>query len=131
MIFQKDKAKRSLLEEFPEQVIKKLDKPINLIDKILEPYTDAFAIVQSANYASTTEAGEINRFIRWLHRIDNSDWVPPAILFLSQWQNDNQTDCIRWFFEKLERLAACMHVCARNINQRIERYAPGTQWQHL
>ena len=27
------------------------------------------------------------------------------------------------FFTKLECLAACLHLCAKNVNQRIERYA--------
>ena len=63
----------------------------------------------------------MNRLLKWLSRIDNSDWLPPAILFLSQKKAD--TEYVLWFVRKLERLAAYRHICAKNVNQRIERYA--------
>ena len=66
-------------------------------------------------------ASDVNSLLKWLNRIDNSDWLPPAILFLAQ--KSNEPDYVLWFFSKLERLAAYMHVCAKNVNERIEQYA--------
>jgi hypothetical protein len=78
-------------------------------------------VLKEANYLSDRDAQRINGYLRWLNRIDNSDWIPPAMLFLARHKND--PDYVLWFFERLERLAAYMHVCARNVNERIERYA--------
>lgn len=120
MIYAKEKAKRSLLDEFRTHVISKLPQPEKLISEILEPYAAALAIVKQSSYQAVSHAEEINSYLRWLNRIDNSDWIPAAIHFLSCKKDDPKY--IAWFFRKLERLAAFMHVCALNINERIERY---------
>lgn len=121
MIFAKSKAKRTLLEEFREQVQDQVGLPAKLIENILEPYSEAQLITRHCNYSAEFNAEGVNNYLRWLNRIDNSDWVPAAILFLSQFRH--KPEYVLWFFRRLERLAAYMHVCARNINQRIERYA--------
>ena len=121
MIYAREKAKRALLEEFKEHVLSVVATPEDLIQKVLEPYADAYLIVKYQQYVSTKNAEEVNRLLKWLNRIDNSDWLPPAILFLSQ--KKDQPDYVLWFFAKLERLAAYLHICAKNVNQRIERYA--------
>jgi hypothetical protein len=43
------------------------------------------------------------------------------MLFLAT--RKHESDYVLWFFQHLERLAAYMHVCAKNVNERIERYA--------
>lgn len=121
MIFAQVKAKRALLEEFREQVITKASTPQVLIDEILEPFAEAYQIAKKQQYVSTENALRINGLLKWLNRIDNSDWLPSAILFLSQKKDD--AEYVLWFFTKLERLAAYLHICAKNINQRIERYS--------
>ncbi len=121
MIFAKEKAKRALMEDFREQVLKAVPSSEELIEKVLEPCAEAYLIAKNQQYVSTKDAQEINSLLKWLNRIDNSDWLPPAIRFLSQ-KKDN-AEYVLWFFLKLERLAAYLHVCAKNINQRIERYA--------
>ncbi|MEP7219252.1 MAG: DUF262 domain-containing HNH endonuclease family protein [Bacteroidota bacterium] len=121
MIYTQEKAKKTLLEEFKENVLSKVGLSEEFIASVLEPYADAYLIAKNAQYVSTEHAREINGLLTWLNRIDNSDWVPPAILFLSQ-KNHNSEDALR-FFTKLERLGAYLHLCAKNVNQRIERYA--------
>lgn len=121
MIYAQIKAKRALLEEFKEHVMNQVSTPEYLIEKILEPYTESYLIAKTQVYMSMKHAEEINYLLRWLNRIDNSDWLPVAILFLAQ-QKD-QPEYVLWFFTKLERLAAYLHICAKNVNQRIERYA--------
>jgi hypothetical protein len=62
----------------------------------------------------------VNYYLNWLHRIDNSDWIPPAMLFLKEYGNKPKR--VARFFELLERLAAYMHICRLNVNDRIEIY---------
>ena len=125
MIFAKEKAKRALLEEFRMHVLPNVKKPESLIVDILEPYGEALDTLRNANYRSERDAQEINNYLRWLGRIDNSDWIPPSMMFLAQKKND--AAYIHWFFERMERLAAYLHVCAKNVNERIERYSKVVQ----
>ncbi len=120
MIYAKEKAKRSLLDEFRTHVLKRVEEPKKLISQILEPFSDTLATVWNFNYEATKHAEEVNTYLRWLNRIDNSDWIPAAILFLSK--NKNDPEYVVWFFRKLERLAAYMHICSLYVNGRIERY---------
>ena len=120
MIYAKEKGKKSLLEEFRTHVLSVVKEPEPLIREVLEPFASALATVQRANYEAASHSEEVNAYLRWLNRIDNSDWLPVAILFLSR--NKNEPKYVSWFFSRLERLAAYMHVCALNINERIERY---------
>ena len=121
MIYAREKAKKAILDEFKRHVVAKFNSSEKLIEEVLEPYTEAFMIAKKERYVSTQNAHDVNALLKWLNRIDNSDWLPPAILFLAQ--KNNEPDYVLWFFEKLERLAACLHICAKNVNQRIERYA--------
>ena len=121
MIYVKKKATRSLLEDFREHVIPRASTTQLLIETVLEPFAEALATLKGSNYMSDSDANKINGYLRWLNRIDNSDWLPPAILFFSR--HKNNSEYVLWFFQRLERLAAYMHVCARNVNERIERYA--------
>ena len=57
---------------------------------------------------SAVGAEEINAYLKWLNRLDNSDWVPPALVALAKYQNDHEW--LGWFFKQLERLAACMTI---------------------
>jgi len=121
MIYAKEKARRSLLEEFRERVIAKVGSAEDLVSKVVEPYTQAYLIAKHCQYVSTSNAAEINALLKWLNRIDNSDWLPSAMKFLADHEND--AAYVHWFLRKLERLAACMHICGYDVNARIERYA--------
>ena len=67
-------------EEFYKYVLTDInnDTVIEFIDNVLEPYSDAYNIIQKAIYTSTENAEKVNNILRWLNRIDNSDWLPPA-----------------------------------------------------
>ncbi|MCK7545915.1 DUF262 domain-containing HNH endonuclease family protein [Marinobacter bryozoorum] len=121
MVYAREKAKKALLEEFRQQVLSQVSSPKALVDDVLEPYAEALSILRSSSYQAEVDAQKINTYLRWLNRIDNSDWVPAAMLFLSQ--QKNRPDYVQWFMEKLERLAACLHLTAKNVNERIERYS--------
>lgn len=121
MIYAKSKAKRALLDEFKEHVLAAVTSPEDLVSKVIEPYAEAYLVAKNSQYVSTANAADINSLLKWLNRIDNSDWLPPAILFLAQ--KKSEPEYVFWFFKKLERLAASMHICGKNVNERIERYA--------
>jgi uncharacterized protein with ParB-like and HNH nuclease domain len=121
MIYAKTKAKRALLDEFDEHVLSNVNSTESFIDTVITPFADAYLIARDCNYESSDNAGEINQLLAWLNRIDNSDWLPVAISYLAKFGSDR--DAVLDFITKLERLAAQMHICASNINQRIERYA--------
>ena len=63
---------------------------------------------------------QVNNLFGWLNRIDNFDWIPPAILYFSH--NCTNPDKLEHFFTDLERLAAGLMIQRANINDRIERY---------
>ncbi len=120
MIFAKAKSKKNLLDEFREYVLKKLS-PQELIDDYLTPYAEAYNILKNRKYVATKNVEAVNGFLLWLNKIDNSDWMPSAICFFAKHGND--PDYILWFTKKLERLASYLHITAKDVNRRIERYA--------
>lgn len=118
-IFAKERPKKGLLEEFREYVVKKTN-PCELIDSVLVPYAEAYIILKNSAFESAAHAEEINDFLYWLNKIDNYDWMPPAIKFLAEHPHDSEY--VLWFVRKLERLAAYLHVTAQDVNRRAERY---------
>ena len=120
MIFRKQKAKETILKEFRQHVIKAIDDSCKLIDDVLTPYAEALATIRTTGYESATGADAVNQMLRWLGRIDNTDWLPPAIRYLA----DNRSDpkALLRFFVDLERLAAFLMISRRQINERIDRY---------
>ncbi len=119
MIHRKAKPRESALAEF-RKYIQPAKEPRRFIDEVLKPYSDAFEVIKDASYQSDRRAEEVNTLFRWLNQIDNFDWVPPAILCLSQYRH--QPDHLVTFFTDLERLAAGLMIRRADINERLERY---------
>ncbi len=119
MVFRKAKLRETVLKEF-RQYVKPHENPRQFVDETLLPMADAYGDILGACYQSTDLAGQINEVFRWLHRIDNADWVPPAILYLMR-HNDEPSDLLR-FMRDLERLAAGMMISRTYVNRRIRRY---------
>ena len=119
MIFAKAKAKQNLLDEFRQAVLTKVT-PKELIDDILEPYAEAYTILTNKNYVAVKNAEQVNQSLFWLNKVGNSDWMPSAIKFMAE--HKNEPDYVLWFMERLERLASFLHVTAKDINRRIEKY---------
>lgn len=118
-IFAKERPKKNLLEEFREYVIKSTT-PKSLIDDFLIPYATAYSQLKNCAFSSTQNAEEINSALYWLNKTNNYDWMPPAIKFLCDHQNDSVY--ILWFLRKLERLASFLLITAKDINHRMDRY---------
>lgn len=120
MIYRKAKLRETALSEFRNH-IKPQEEPRQFIDGVLKPYSDALEIIKAANYQSNDKAAnEVNSLLRWLNKIDNFDWIPPAILYFSQ--NHHNPTHLKRFFADLERLAAGLLILRADINERISRY---------
>jgi uncharacterized protein with ParB-like and HNH nuclease domain len=119
MIYGKAKPRESILTEFNKDV-KPSDYPRQFIDKTLIPLGDAFSDINNQTYHSDRDAEKVNQIFKWLHWIDNSDWIPPAILYLSN--NYSKPDLLVRFFCDLDRLASGLMIQRANISERIERY---------
>ena len=120
MIKQKAKPRKSILEEFQNNILP-TNNPQQFIEKDLVLFANAFYDIKNLAYQSATRAEEVNGIFKWLKQVDNSDWIPPAILYLSQ-QHNKPDELVR-FFTDLERLGAGLMIQRANINERIERYS--------
>ena len=118
-IFAKERPKKGLLEEFREYVVKRT-KPKELVDNVLTPYAEAYTILKNSEYIASSRADEVNAVLYWLNKIDNYDWMPPAIKFFAEHLHDSEY--ILWFVKKLERLASFLHATAQDVNHRMDRY---------
>lgn len=123
MIRTKTKAKKSLQEEFYKFVLPKIDAvtAIDFINNVLEPYSEAYRVIKNSQYTSYHGADKVNDILRWLNRIDNSDWVPVAMFYYVKHKDDS--DLLDKFLRKLERLAAYMRAASWDVTHRIDRYA--------
>ena len=119
MIHAKQKLRTTILKEIREYV-KPGAEPIEFIDQQLTPYANALETIKDAGYQSAQGAERINLYLKWLNRLDNSDWMPPALVALASHEND--PEWLGWFFGQLERLAACMTIMRCGINDRLDRY---------
>ena len=122
MMYRKDKLRGTLENEFQTYVLGDLSskKAIEFVDDQLEPYADAYEIVSRASYESTEDAEKVNALLRHLNRLDNFDWIPPAIAYFRR--RKGQTDRLLEFTRDLERLAYGLFIRRANINERIDRY---------
>ncbi|MEL7141936.1 MAG: DUF262 domain-containing protein [Cyanobacteria bacterium J06573_11] len=119
MIYRKTKLKETALNEFLKYI--QPDKePKRFIDETLKPYSDAIDIVKKADYKGPN-AALINPIFGWLNQIDNFDWVPAAILYISK--HKNFPGKLEEFFADLERLAAGLMIMRAYSHTRIGRYA--------
>ena len=128
MMFIQDKARRNLYDDYVKERDKQakadnlrvvFNNPKKFIDDILIPYADAFYKIQKEQYSSD----KVNDVFYWLRIIDYQEWWPVAIKFLKE--KGNEKEYTIQFFERLERLAAYLHICGKgkNVNIRISRFA--------
>jgi hypothetical protein len=118
-IYRKAKAKESLLVELYKSV-PTLAVPDQFVDDVLLPHAEAFGEVNTAQYAASSNAANINEHLRWLNRLEFSDWVPPTLAYLVRQRNEPQR--LAQFVEAIERLGYFMLVARMNVNDRIDRF---------
>ena len=128
MIHTRYKLRRTLQQEFQENVLKQDNgEQLNgeqFISNILGPYADAYEAITAnpkENYDTTTETDRMNELLRHLNRLDNFDWIPPAMAYFKK--HSNIADALLPFIRDLERLAYALFLMRANTNERIDRYA--------
>lgn len=123
MIHTKAKLRRTLQEEFQENVLRQLNGERFMSD-ILEPYADAYEAITAKpkeSYETATQTGRMNELLRHLNRLDNFDWIPPAMAYFKK--HSHNADVLLPFVRDLERLAYALFLTRADINGRINRYA--------
>ena len=120
MIKLKTKLRRTLQADFQEHVLKQTEST-DFIDNTLEPYATVYEVLSEASYESMQEAEQVNSSLRHLGRLDNFDWIPPAMAFFHC--NPHNREAIARFTIDLERLAYGLFLIRANVNERISRYA--------
>ena len=120
MVYRKSKPQGTLLKEFRDHVGRGRD-PKALVNNVLLPMAAAYGDILGADWTSTSRAEDVNKALRWLNRLIFSDWVPPALAFVTKNQND--PDSMAQFFTDLERLGYFFMVTRAGINPRIERFS--------
>lgn len=119
-IYAKKKAEKAVLAEIREYV-KPSQDPINFIDNILKPFTDAYQGIRKANYESPENAEAVNNIFKKLKRVSHNDWYPPAILYLAKHKEDHTS--ILKFFNAYDDFTFGLEGMSATLNERIDRYA--------
>ncbi|CAM1657329.1 Domain of unknown function DUF262 [Bartonella apis] len=126
MIYAKTKLHKTLLKEFHEYVIDVKNENSkaafkdaeNFIKNVLKEYVDAYNQIKNCSYEGGSE--EINRYFKYLNRLDNSDWLPPAIEVMKYYKYNDKF--LLQFFKKFERFAYGLFILRTMVNNRINRY---------
>ena len=125
MIHRRAKLAETLEAEF-HKYVKPCKDAKGFVDKILEPMSEACLWIVNQDFESTKDAERINRSLRHLAMLDNADWQPPTILFLSKFSQEPGR--VASFLSALDTLAYGMFILRHNVNKRIGRYADLIRW---
>ena len=119
MIYVKNKLYRTLQYEFQEHILPGTTHQ-GFMDDVLTPYYDQYKTITDASYEGASGAETVNAFLRHLNRLDNFDWIPPAMAFFKR--NGDDTASLVQFTRDLDRLAYGLFIMRANITERIRRY---------
>jgi hypothetical protein len=121
--YHKAPARATILEEFRQYVSSAAPDAQSLVDEIILPMGAAYYLILNAAYEpeQSEAAQRINTMLRWLNKIDNTDWAPVAISYFARYHG--QTERLGPFLVKLERLAASLMIRRQYRHRRVPRYA--------
>ena len=120
MVHLRRKAQEVLIKEFREYVIKGRE-PAAFIDDILVPMARAYSDLLTCGFQSTSDAEPLNERLKWLNRLEFTDWVPPALAFTTLHRQN--LPAMVAFFADLDRLAYAQMLLGSGVNRRIERFS--------
>lgn len=120
MLEMRSKSKSNVVSDFKKE-IQPEKKPKKFIDDKLVPYAKAFSEILDERFTGNEYQNEIDNSFSWLNRIDNSDWVPTAIYYISKYRQEPNR--VNQFLRLLERLASVQMINRISVNYRIARYA--------
>ncbi|MBX3520724.1 MAG: DUF262 domain-containing protein [Xanthobacteraceae bacterium] len=121
MIYQKEKPRERLEIGFPKYVKVFKTDPKSFMSEEFERFGATYHTILNPTESRERYGKEAARLLASLLRLDNSDWLPLALEFLSK--PGLRKDVIEEFLGLLERQAYFMFVCRFDINSRIARYA--------
>jgi Protein of unknown function DUF262/Protein of unknown function (DUF1524) len=121
MIYARAKLRESVVREFDLHVFAAVPAGKDFLDQILVPYADAMDAIIHERFTASDRMQEVNTTLAWLNKIDNSDWLAPALFWLARHGND--AEATDEFLSDLERLAASMLIRRVDVNRRVERYS--------
>lgn len=121
-MFERDKPRIALEVGFSKFVQTFNGNAEKFVSDTLEPVADAMLLLGDFPGVKKQFGDEAAKAVRSLDRIDNKDWMPPALLRLWKRGKDDQ-EAIAKFLVDLERLAYFHFVTRADINTRIARYS--------
>jgi hypothetical protein len=122
MLYERDKPRVALETSFSEIVKPFSENAENFISELLEPIADAYILLTDNKTIKLQFGEQAAKALRSLERIDNKDWIPPALLRLWKRGKDDVT-AISSYLTSLERLAYFLFVTRADVNERIARYS--------
>lgn len=122
LIKSKMRGNRSLLVEFPEQVLKPYmpNNGLGFINDVLEPYAMANQRLINQDFSSEGSWPKVGQWLARLVQLDNDDWRPPALWALKNYKDS--PEFLVAYLRKLERLAASLLVRRVYTTPRVNRY---------
>ena len=122
MMFERDKPRIALEAGFPKFVQTFKGDAEKFVSDTLEPIADAMVLAGRSPEVKKQLGEEAAKAVRSLERVDNKDWMPPALLRLWKRTKGDQNAVAKFLIE-LERLAYFLFVTRADINTRIARYS--------
>jgi hypothetical protein len=122
MIYGRDKPRIALETGFPKLVRPFQEDPDRFVSDVLEPLVDATMLLGNIPAIEKQFGSEAAKAVRSLDRIDNKDWMPPALLRLWKRLRGDNIDVSKFLID-LERVAYFLFVSRQDVNYRIERFA--------
>jgi Protein of unknown function DUF262/Protein of unknown function (DUF1524) len=122
MIYERDKPRVALETGFSKFVLPFNDNADEFVSGVLEPIADAYLLLLDNSEIKRQFGVEAAKAVRSLERIDNKDWLPPALLRLWK-RKQSGADEIALFMVRLERLAYYLFITRADVNERMERFA--------
>lgn len=122
MIHERDKPRISLEEGFPIAVPAFNGDCDEFVTDFLEPIADAYTLLNNTGEVQAQFGEPASKAVRSLQRIDNKDWMPPALLRLWKRQTNDSPE-VAEFLIRLERLAYFLFVTRADINERMTRFS--------
>lgn len=121
-IYRRVRHKGEILDSFRQDVLLAINDSRKLIDDVLVPYGSAYYVVLNGSFEAEDPAlaARVNETLDWLNRLDNREWVAPALMFLLRYHD--QPERVARFLADLERLAASMSIRRQYANKREQRY---------
>lgn len=120
MVYQQEKPRERLEVGFPK-FVKDFASPAAFVKEILEPMGETFYLLRQQTKFASQFGADAGKRLAHLNRLDNSDWISPALLFFSKPGVDKDQALV--FMRHLETLAYYLFLKRADINERIARFA--------